>query len=151
MAAIAPRPMVGQELRGVVRDSASRLPIPGAVVTLQDSASQPLARTTTSERGEFRIALLNHDAVRRIRVVRLGFRPISTRLPDPVDGVIRVELDLATISMRMAPVAITAERPARCPRRRDGLVAMAVLDQARAGLLATIVARSERWTDSPIA
>ena len=144
MAAIAPRPMVGQELRGVVRDSASRLPIPGAVVTLQDSASQPLARTTTSERGEFRIALLNHDAVRRIRVVRLGFRPISTRLPDPVDGVIRVELDLATLSMRMAPVAVTTDRPARCPRRRDGLVAMAVLDQARAGLLATIVARSDK-------
>jgi hypothetical protein len=74
-----------QELRGVVRDSASQLPIPGAVVALQDSVATTLARTTTNERGQFQVVLLG-DSVRRVRVVRLGFRPAVMRLPAPVDG-----------------------------------------------------------------
>ena len=131
----------GQELRGVVRDSASQLPIPGAVVTLQDIASTALARTTTNERGQFRVVLLG-DSVRRVRVVRLGFRPAVVRLPGAVDGVIRVEVVLASISMSLTPVVVHAGPS--CPRRTDREQAMAVLEQARAGLLATVVARSDK-------
>src|SRR4029453_10743402 len=97
------RRMEGQELRGVVRDSSSRLPIPGAVVSLLDSTATPVARTITNERGQFRVVLLG-STVRGLRVVRLGFRPARVRLPDPSDGVIQVEVVLASISMALTPV-----------------------------------------------
>lgn len=131
-----------QELRGVVRDSASQLPIPGAVVALQDSVATTLARTTTNERGQFRVVLLG-DSVRRVRVVRLGFRPAVMRLPAPVDGVIRMEIPMTAVSMSLAPVQVVAGPP-NCPRRRDGQLALGLLEQARAGLLATVVARSDK-------
>src|SRR6185503_14589579 len=141
--AVAPAVAAGQELRGVVRDSASRLPIPGAVVTLQDSGAAPLARTITNERGAFRAILLG-SGVRRVRVVRLGFRPTTARLPEPVDGVIRLDMEMTPISMSLTPVQVTVGQAARCPNRGDRLVALGVLEQARAGLLATIVARSDK-------
>jgi hypothetical protein len=130
-----------QELRGVVRDSASRLPIPGAVVTLQDSTAAPVARTITNERGQFRAVLLG-GGVRRVRVIRLGFRPAVVTLPEPTDGVIRVDVVMASVSMSLTPVQVNAGPS--CPRRGDRAVALGVLEQARAGLLATVVARSDK-------
>jgi len=131
-----------QELRGVVRDSASRLPIPSAVVTLLDSAAGVAARTLTNERGQFRVVLLGTNVVRRVRVVRLGFRPAVAALPQPTDGVIRLDVDLASISMALTPVQVVSGPS--CPRRRDREQALALLEQARAGLLATVVARSDK-------
>src|SRR5688500_18025138 len=80
-----------QELRGTVRDSASGGWVPGAVVTLLDSVGDVAARTVTNERGRFRAVLLG-DGVRSIRVVRLGFRPRTARLPEPHDGVIHMDV-----------------------------------------------------------
>lgn len=130
----------GQELRGTVRDSASRLPIPGAVVTLLDSAAGTLARTITNERGQYRVVLLG-PGVRALRVVRLGFRPTTTTLPDPRDGVVRGDVVMVAIPMALQSVQISASPS--CPRRRDRALALALLEQARAGLLATVVARSD--------
>src|SRR5262249_35800139 len=124
------------------RDSASQLPIPGAVVALQDTVATTLARTTTNERGQFRVVLLG-DSVRRVRVVRLGFRPATMRLPAPVDGVIRMDIPMTSVSMALAPVQVVAG-PTNCPRRRDRQIALGLLEQARAGLLATVVARSDK-------
>jgi hypothetical protein len=139
--ASAGRRLYGQELRGVVRDSVSRLAIPGAVVTLLDDAGGPAARTITNERGMFRAVLLR-DGVRRIRVVRLGFRPVVVTVPPARDGVIEVDVTLVAIPMALQPVRVTASP--RCGRRQDHMLALALLEQARAGLLATVVARSDK-------
>ena len=40
-----------QELRGTVRDSASRPPISTVVLILGDSAGKPIVRSLTNERG----------------------------------------------------------------------------------------------------
>jgi hypothetical protein len=40
-----------QRLRGVVRDTASKDPIPGAVVTMLDSAHRALTRAITTNRA----------------------------------------------------------------------------------------------------
>ena len=130
-----------QQLRGVVRDSASGLPLPGAVVTLLDSAGALAARTMTNERGQFHATLLG-NGVRAVRLVRLGFRPAVAQLPAPNDGVIRVDIVMVSIPMSLQPVSVTATG-SKCPRRRDRTLALALLEQARAGLLATVVARSE--------
>ena len=141
-ATLSARAAHAQELRGVVRDSASRLAIPGAVVTLLDSTATGVARTITNERGQFRVVLLS-NVVRRVRIVRLGFRPATALVPEPVDGVIHLAVEMASISMSLTPVRVTTGRP-NCPRRRDREAALGLLEQARAGLLATVVARSEK-------
>jgi hypothetical protein len=130
-----------QQLRGVVRDSASGLPIPGAVVTLLDTAGALGARTVTNERGQFHATLLG-NGVRSVRLVRLGFRPAEERLPAPQNGVIIMDVVMVAIPMSLQPVSVTAPG-SKCPRRRDRTLALALLEQARAGLLATVVARSQ--------
>jgi hypothetical protein len=134
------RAIHAQQLRGVVRDSASRLPIPGAVVTLLDSAGALGARTVTNERGQFHATLLG-NGVRSVRLVRLGFRPVEARLPAAENGVIGMDIVMVSIPMSLQPVNVTATG-SKCPRRRDRVLALAMLEQARAGLLATVVARS---------
>jgi hypothetical protein len=59
-----------QELRGTVRDSASGLPIPGAVLVLHDAAGNVIARNITSDRGQYRVVL--RPEARRIQVLRLS-------------------------------------------------------------------------------
>jgi len=130
-----------QTLRGTVRDSSSGVPVPGAVVTLLDSAAGVAARTTTDEGGQFRAVLMG-NGVRAVRVVRLGFRPRTVMLPDARDGVIRIDVPMTSIPMSMQSVNVTAG--SGCPSRPDRALAAAVLEQARAGLLATVVARSDK-------
>jgi len=130
-----------QELRGTVRDSVSQLAIPGAVVTLLDSTAAPVGRTITNERGQFRFVLLA-NAVRRIRVVRLGFRPSDVRLTAATDLSNEIRISVVAIPLALQPVAVTASP--RCPRRRDHTLALALLEQARAGLLATVVAPTDK-------
>lgn len=128
-----------QQVRGIVRDSASGMPLPGAVVMLLDSAAAIAARAVTNERGEYRATLLG-NGLRAVRVVRLGFRPAEAPLPDPRDGVIAVDVSMVAIPMALQPVHVTASPS--CPRRRDRALALAFLEQARAGLLATVVSRA---------
>ena len=130
-----------QTLRGTVRDSSSGVPIPGAVVTLLDSAAGVAARTTTDGGGQFRAVLIG-NGVRAVRVVRLGFRPRTVTLPAARDDVIRMDVPMTSIPMSMQSVNVTAGPG--CPSRPDRALAAAVLEQARAGLLATVVARSDK-------
>lgn len=141
LALAAGRVIHAQQLRGVVRDSASGLPIPGAVVTLLDTAGALAARTMTNERGQFHATLLG-SAIRSVRLVRLGFRPSIARLPAADDGAIRMDIVMVAIPMSLQPVSVTAAST-KCPRRRDRVLALALLEQARAGLLATVVAQSQ--------
>jgi carboxypeptidase family protein len=139
--AIGAREARGQSLRGTVRDSASGVPIPGAVVTLLDSGGGAAARTTTDEGGQFRAVLIG-DGVRAVRVVRLGFRPRTVSLPSVREAIVRVDVPMTSIPISMQSVTVTAGPG--CPQRPDRALALAVLEQARAGLLATVVARSDK-------
>jgi hypothetical protein len=126
-----------QQVTGTVRDSASRQPVPGAVVTVLDSLGRALERGTTDQRGQFRVAAPAEG--RRIRVLRLGFRPrelaLSRERGAPGDVV------MVAIPILLDQVRVTAA--ASCPRRDDRASALALLEQVRAGLLSTVVARTE--------
>jgi hypothetical protein len=133
------RSLHAQTAHGIVRDSTSRLPVAGAVVSTLDSLGRVGLRTLTNERGAFRIPAA--PPAHRIRVVRLGFRPVEVPIPQ---GVSDAEMDvvLTSIPYALQPVRVLGGQ--RCPRRRDRAAALALLEQARAGLLATVVARSEK-------
>jgi hypothetical protein len=128
---------VAQELRGVVRDSASRRPITGTVLLLLDSAGATLGRNITNERGEYRIALM--PAIRSMRVQRIGFRPRTVTVPRVESGVANLDVSMLALPTFLEPVKVVDRH--NCPRRSDAAIAVALWDQARAALLATVVAR----------
>lgn len=126
-----------QELRGTVRDSASGGAIPGAVLILRDSSGTTIGRNITNERGEFRLAGI--DAVRSLRVLRIGFRPRTVTVSDTE----RAGHPFGILMMRVPQLLDVVEvndQPA-CSKRPDRPKAFALWEQARAALLATVVAR----------
>ena len=137
--ALAALPVRGraQELRGAVRDSASRRPIAGAVLLLLDSAGATLGRNITNERGEYRIALV--PAIRSMRVQRIGFRPRTMMVPRVESGVANLDVSMLALPTFLEPVKVVDRL--NCPKRSDAAIAFALWDQARAALLATVVAR----------
>ena len=126
-----------QELRGTVRDSTSRQPIPGAVLMLLDASGTVVGRNITNERGEYRIAL--SSGMRRVRVVRIGFRPKEMPIPTAVGDATQLNVVMGALPTLLEPVRVSAG--ARCPRRPDEATTFALLEQVRAGLLAIVVAR----------
>ncbi|MES2178647.1 MAG: carboxypeptidase-like regulatory domain-containing protein [Gemmatimonadota bacterium] len=135
-------PAGAQQLRGMVRDSASRRPVTGAVITLFDSAGKAIMRGVSNANGIYEIPFLG-DA-RRGRLVRLGFRPRDLQLPAKTGAVTEFNLSLAWLPTLLEPVVAVANP--RCPRRRDAAETQALLEQARAGLLTSVV---QRESDPP--
>ena len=125
-----------QELRGSVVDSATRRPIASAVLVVVDNAGLARGRTITNDDGQYRI-ILPAD-VRRVRVLRLGFRARELPL---VAGDSALAIAMVAIPTLLEKVTVQAARA--CPRRDDAQAALALLEQARAGLLATVVAAEQ--------
>ncbi|MDB4891700.1 MAG: hypothetical protein JWL61_3555 [Gemmatimonadetes bacterium] len=133
-------PARAQELRGVVVDSTNRRPISGAVLVVLDSAGATLARNITNERGFYRVDLPR--GAQRLRALRIGYRVRDIRLPARTADVTELDVSMIAIPALLEPMRATAA--ASCPRRSDAAAAYSLLEQARAGLLATIVAREAK-------
>lgn len=129
--------LAAQVVRGTVSDSASRLPVSGAVITLADSAGTVLGRNISNERGQYRVAYTG--AARSLRVVRIGFQPRELQIAESptLDGA----LDVIMAPFKTTLAAIHVRAQSNCPRRNDREAAFEFWDQARAGLLNTVVAR----------
>jgi len=80
--------------------------------------------------------------MRRVRALRIGYRPVEAQIPPATDGIAKVDLTMKAVALMLDRVQVDANR--ECPRRVDGEAAFALWQQARAGLLATIVAREAR-------
>jgi carboxypeptidase family protein len=130
-------PLGAQQLSGTVRDSTSRQPIPGAVLMLLDGSGTVIGRNITNERGEYRVAL--SSGMRRVRVVRIGFRPAEVLIPVAAGGMTELNIGMRALPTLLEPVRVSAG--AHCPRRSDEATTFALLEQVRAGLLAIVVAR----------
>ncbi len=128
------------EVRGFVRDSASGKGVSGAVVLALDALGTTLSRTITGDVGQFRLA--RPEGTMLVRALRLGFRPTTERLPLVRAEIMTVDIALATVPRTLDAMEVTAARG--CPVRADKAEAYALLDQARAGLLATVVARERQ-------
>jgi hypothetical protein len=128
----------GQTLRGVIVDSTSARRIAGVVVTLFDSAGNIQSRSIASATGHFAIPFL---ASSRLRLVRIGYRPLERRLgPDAA----RDSLRLAMIPIPVRISAVRVSGRSLCPGDVNRGDALAMWEQARSALLATIVARETR-------
>jgi len=120
-----------------VRDTVSRRPIAGAVLMLIDASGAVLARRITDETGRYFIAL--PPSARAARLVRIGFQPREVAVPRPSGGTADFDITMTPVATMLAAVRIRDE--SRCSRRSDRAAALGLWEQARAGLLATVVAR----------
>lgn len=134
--ALANQRLVAQRVAGVVRDSASREPIAGAVVTSLDSAGGVTSRTITGVDGRFRISIAGDG--RRIQVLRIGFRPRVLALQTPATD---TTIDVSMTAVATLLETFTVLEQPNCSKRSDRSTALAAWEQARAGLLASVVAR----------
>jgi hypothetical protein len=136
-AVLCARSLAAQDLRGTVRDSVSGQPIPGAVFMLLDSSGAVLVRRITDENGRYAIVLT--PTTRRARLVRIGFRPREISLPQTSGGTAALDVTMTAVSTMLATVRVRDE--SRCSHRSDRAAALGLWEQAREGLLATVVAR----------
>jgi hypothetical protein len=125
-----------QTARGTVRDADTGAPVAGVVVLALDSAGTVRARSVAGGAGEYRVSI--QRAV-KLRFVRIGYRPEEREIPAAESGIATVDAAMHALSQMLAPVEVRAN--ANCPRRADGSSTFALWDQARAALLAAVVAR----------
>jgi len=138
-ALLLPGRLVAQagEVQGSVRDSASGNPVAGVVVMLLGERGDVVARTLTGTRGQYR--LVRPLTAVQLRAIRLGFTPRLLTLPPMHDGPASLLLTLAPVARTLQSVSTSVARG--CPTPPNGAEAFGLLDQARAGLFATVVAR----------
>ena len=136
---LAPSVAAAQQLRGTVRDSASGRGIAGAVLLALDANGTVLGRNISDERGEY--AMILPRGTQRLRTRRIGFRPRELPIPAAVNGVSTLDVAMLVIPTFLEPMRVTANA---CPRRSDEGSALALLEQARSGLLTAVVAREQR-------
>ena len=128
-----------QRVIGIVRDSASGEPIAGAVVTLLDSAGRLASRSVSGSSGRFSAPVVG--AVRRVSLIRIGFRPMAIPLTIAYPHAdTTVALTMVALPTLLASMHVV-DQPA-CKRRDDRSTALALWEQARSALLATVVARN---------
>src|SRR6476646_9070259 len=124
-------------VRGAVRDSASGAPVAGALLVFRDGGGTQVARAIARDNGQFSAVVAS--SARRAQVVRIGFRPRDVALPAAANGVATLDVNMARLATMLEPILSTAS--SRCRAGPDAAMTSALLDQARAGLLATVVAR----------
>jgi hypothetical protein len=115
----------------------SRLAIGGVVVSAIDSAGKPSARTLSAQDGRYRLIITG--SVATLRLQRIGFRMRELGVTPSTDEAISLDIMLTRLPSLLDPVRVFGA--AACPKRRDNAQAQALYEQARAGLLATVVAR----------
>lgn len=124
---------MSQQLRGTVHDSATGQPVPGAVLLVTDAGGRVLHRDLVDARGAF--VMDEPPAARRLRVLHIGYRPADVELP----AIVPIRVSLVPVPVLLPDIMVTGA--SRCPARRDTPAALALLAQARAALLAVMVAR----------
>jgi hypothetical protein len=126
---------VHAQLRGIVRDSMSGAPLAGAIVTVFDSAARAGARSLTRADGQF--AVTTTPASRRLRVVRIGYHPAD--LPIPATQAAPIDIAMGHLPPMLEAVRVVGRE--LCPGSAERGAAFELWEQARTGLLATVVAR----------
>jgi len=123
-----------QRIQGALTESATGEPVSGAVVSVLDSAGRFLIRTIANDSGRFSAA--RFPGSRALHIVRIGYRPIDRPIADSDST---FDLRLAPIASRLA--ALTATEGRVCPGKPGANEALELWEQARNGLLASVVAR----------
>ncbi|MHB2034246.1 MAG: carboxypeptidase regulatory-like domain-containing protein [Gemmatimonadaceae bacterium] len=138
---IAKSELHAQWLRGVVRDSLSGAPVAGAVVSVIDSSGGVRGRVIVGGDGRFSIGA--PPAAASLRVIRIGFRPRDVQLSSSAAA----RAEPVAISMQRLPALLASIRVSDhslCDGSDEHGDALTLWEQARAGLLATVITRQTK-------
>ena len=124
----------GGQINGVIADPIAGRRVPGAVVTVFDSARTVLKQALADDSGRFRIE--DVPTARRIRILKIGYRPSEMVVTPPMS----VRFNLERLPSLLEPVR-TSDQP-RCSRNATRPAAFGLWEQARAALLGAVIARS---------
>jgi hypothetical protein len=133
----AASPALAQRVRGTLTDSSTHEPIPGAVVSIADSAGRFLARGVAGADGHFDVPRL--PGSRQVHVIRIGYRPIDATVGAEDEP---LALQMRAIASQLATVTTSGRRV--CPGESARSDALQLWEQVRAGFFASIVARQAR-------
>jgi hypothetical protein len=128
---------VQAQVRGTVRDAATSVALPGAVVTALDSNAVTHGRVITDVDGRFVLAA--GVKTTQLRFIRIGYRP---RVVSLASGDTIVAVTMERLPRMLNTVRVTSNE--LCPGSADQGAAFQLWEQARAGLLATIVSRESK-------
>jgi len=123
-----PQVIAAQDVRGTVRDAASRSPVSGAFVELLSSSGERAVATVANEGGAFALRAPNSGEF-SLRVERIGYAPWTSRVFQvPMTGTtLDIEMELRPIAL--VELAVTAA--GQCPGELEELLeARAFYDQA---------------------
>lgn len=126
-----------QTLTGLVSSAESSEPVSGAVISALTPNGSLLGSTVTNERGSFRLKTTEPAAM--LRVMRIGYRPRVVQVP--VGGEV-VDINVTLVRLATLLDVIEVRASAKCVPRKDRDTALALFEQIRFGLVATVVARS---------
>jgi hypothetical protein len=143
-----------QRLTGIVRDTTSHASLSGAVVSVLDAQRESLARTITDASGRYSLDV--PASATELRIVRIGFQPRTLALPASRAPSQALDITMTKVPTLLSTVMVNDDR--MCSSDRDRPAALSLWEQARSGLLASIVAREakpatatiisyERWID----
>jgi hypothetical protein len=140
------RALLAQQLTGTVRDSASQIPLSGAVVLVLEPSGKAAARGRTDLQGQFKLFPWASKSARsaagrlRLRILRMGFRPLERPLAGPA---VATAVDISVVSFPIVLEEVQVKAAPSCPKRPDRVAALALLKQVRTALYANVVARSQ--------
>ena len=146
VAVCAPLAAWAQRATGFVRDSANASPVTGAVVSVLDSARQTVARTLSDAEGRYFVEL--PASATQLRVVRIGYQPRVIALSRQRGALETVDVRMLKLVTLLSTVLVNDERV--CSKDKDRVGALSLWEQARAGLLAAVVAREAHPAEATI-
>jgi hypothetical protein len=140
-ALLLPGSLQGQTVRGRVVEAETGVPIPAAVVVLEDARGARVATVLADAEGRYRVRAPGAGTY-RLRAERVGYANPAAVTLTLADGQ-TVEHELRTESRRVVLDVVVAEgQRRRCAGRpQEGAVAATVWDEARKALAAAALAQ----------
>jgi hypothetical protein len=127
-----------QVISGRVTDRTFGFPLPGVVVSAVDANGQSLARAVTDSLSGYRILRVAGSVKLEFR--RIGYALAEVALADTATD--RIDVALSALPQKLPPVK--AMQQAQCDDRADAGDALALWEQARSGMLTSLVARESK-------
>jgi hypothetical protein len=128
----------GQQIHGRITDRTSGVPVAGVVVSALDANGAVLSRAVSDSASGYHITLV--DGATKLQFRRIGFAPAAASLRDTVNG--RIDIALSRLPTVLPPVKALAD--AQCPSEANSGEALALWEEARSGMLTSIVARESK-------
>ncbi len=135
-------PLRAQTIRGRLVSADSSRPVAGAIVVLRDSSNADIGRTLSGANGSF-VIRMPAPGLYRLRTLRIGFRPgdFGPYRMDASDDV-ELLLPLADTPISLAEIRVAGQNECRA-RDKGGAATLAVWEEARKALVATVLTRTD--------